>query len=97
MEDFKSKWIKFIDYTMPKKNKHGHIVSYPKTQTFLVRNKESDFVLGEVKWYGPFRQYSFFPAQNTVFEKTCMSDITRFIIQLMNERALKRAGQKSLN
>lgn len=86
----KSKWIKFLDITTFKKNKGGHIVSYPKTQTFLIINKESDFKLGVIKWYGPFRQYSFFPEPNTVFEKTCLKDITQFIIDLMEERKLKK-------
>lgn len=93
MEEFKSKWIKFIDYTEPKKNKSGKIVGYPKTKTFLIRNKDNDFVLGIIKWYGPFRQYSFFPEPNTVFEKTCLGDITKFIIALMEERKrIKTSG-----
>jgi hypothetical protein len=32
----------------------------PKTAQFLVKNKSSGFVLGYVKWYGPWRRYCFF-------------------------------------
>lgn len=76
-----SKWIKFITYP-PNKGR--------KMPSFLIRNKESDFVLGEIKWYGPFRQYSFFPEPNTVFEKTCLKDITDFIVELMEKHKSQR-------
>jgi hypothetical protein len=32
-----------------------------KTKVWKVLAKESDVLLGVVKWYGPWRQYSFFP------------------------------------
>lgn len=57
-----------------------------KTKIFRVENNEHGFNLGTIKWYGPFRQYSFFPADNCVFEKTCLQDITNFIKELMEAR-----------
>lgn len=78
-----SKWIKFEEY-------EDSILTKPKwkTKIFCVRNRESDFILGWIKWYGPFRQYSFFPCSDTVFEKTCLQDITNFVKGLMEERKL---------
>ena len=34
--------------------------------------------LGQVKWYGPWRCYSFFPEAGTLFEKQCLRDIAAF-------------------
>jgi hypothetical protein len=37
-------------------------------------------LLGKVRWYGPWRKYSFFPNRNAdlVFEKDCLRDIADF-------------------
>lgn len=92
--NFKSKWLKFIDYTTFKKTKKGKITSFPKTNTYMVRNKDNDVMLGWIKWYGSFRQYSFFPEPETVFERTCIGDIHRFITELMEERKIKKSNEK---
>ena len=42
--------------------------------------------LGEVRWWGSWRQYTFQPSPNTVFSKDCMLDIIDFINQLMEAR-----------
>lgn len=57
-----------------------------KTKIFAVENRETGFRIGIIKWYGAFRQYSFFPADNCVFEKTCLYDIAAFMTQKMDER-----------
>lgn len=49
----------------------------PKTKRWLVRAKEGGLI-GEIKWYWSWRQYSFFPMSCTVFEKTCLRDIASF-------------------
>jgi hypothetical protein len=66
-----SKWLKFI--LAEKQN--------PKTKIWNVRSKDDSCLLGIVKWYGPWRKYSFFPNQNLslVFEETCLTDIATFI------------------
>lgn len=76
----KPKWIHFIDYTDHKK----------KTKTFLIRNKETDFALGWIKWHTGFRKYSFYPEENTVFESTCLQDIIDFIKYLTDERKIAK-------
>ena len=57
-----------------------------KTQTYAVRNIKSQFILGWVKWYGPWRQYCFFTDGNTIFSEGCLKDIELFIKELMDER-----------
>jgi hypothetical protein len=53
-----------------------------KTNVYYCRNNKSNEILGVVKWYGSWRQYSFFPFKNTVFSTGCLNDIISFIKQL---------------
>ncbi|GAG50243.1 unnamed protein product, partial [marine sediment metagenome] len=50
-----------------------------KTEIWDVLSKSSGYILGEIRWYGPWRQYCFSPVANSVFNNTCMSDIQNFI------------------
>lgn len=61
-----------------------------KTKLFFVFAKNDNSLIGQVKWYAPWRQYGFFPGPGTVYERQCLLDITRFIQNLMNERKLQR-------
>lgn len=74
-----SKWIKFVE-----------MQTSTKTKIFMVYAKQDDSVIGQVRWYAPWRQYSFQPMEGTVFERQCLLDITRFIQNLMNERKLQK-------
>lgn len=47
--------------------------------------------LGQVHWYGAWRQYCYFPSENTVFSAGCLKDITDFIKWLMDERRAQRS------
>lgn len=54
---------------------------------------DSGEIIGEIKWYGPFRKYSFFPYPQTVYEQDCLKEITNFIVFLMEARKqLKKAA-----
>jgi hypothetical protein len=59
-----------------------------KTQKYDVLTKEyhPNKKLGEIKWFGRWRTYAFFPEPDTVFEKQCMKDITNFIEDLILKR-----------
>jgi len=57
-----------------------------KTQKYACLSNSSHSHLGTVKWWGPWRQYCFFPHGNTVFNVGCMTDINDFIGQLMEAR-----------
>ena len=50
-----------------------------KTFKWEVVNRDSLQAIGEIKWYGRWRQYCFFPDQWTVFSTGCMQDIVHFI------------------
>lgn len=64
-----SKWIDF-DYIGNSKS--------GKTKVWRVLTKDSNLLLGYIKWYAPWRKYSFFPESNTIFEETCLNDIANF-------------------
>ena len=58
----------------------------PKTKVWGCYNNNSTTRIGEVKWYAGWRQYCFFPYEDSVFSKGCLDDIGEFIQQLMDER-----------
>lgn len=79
------KWIQFDEVVIPGR----------KTKVFLVYNKENtETPIGEIKWYGAFRKYSFFPQPHTVYESVCMQDITNFLDELMEERRAAKENEK---
>lgn len=70
-----------------------------KTEIWDILSKSSGFILGKVKWYGPWRQYCFYPSANCVFNNGCMTDIQKLISVLMGDRKrcqnAKAAARKS--
>jgi hypothetical protein len=64
-----SKYMAFQQITPPGTSKPG----------LIVRNKKSGGTLGYIEWYGPWRQYCFFPEGDTVFNRTCLDEINAVI------------------
>ncbi len=60
-----------------------------KTRVVYVNRRNSDSLLGMISWWGAWRQYTFLPCNNTVFNKGCMEDIIAVIDALMAERRKK--------
>ncbi len=58
------------------------IANKPKTRVFGVCSKSSDVQLGIIKWHGPWRQYCFFPASDTLYSRGCLQDINNFLEML---------------
>lgn len=76
------KWIEFILYD-----------NTGKTNKYAVRTKDdSRFKLGEIRWFGRWRKYAFFPESQTVFESQCLGDIAEFIDELMRDRKMLKNG-----
>ncbi len=57
-----------------------------KTGVWNVLSKSHGFILGQIKWFGRWRQYCFWPSPNTIFNPECMGDISGFIREKMRER-----------
>jgi len=53
-----------------------------KTGIYSCRNLKSDAELGEVRWYGPWRGYCYFPSVQAVYSASCLQDIADFISRL---------------
>ena len=89
---------------METENKHIKIVETPhkgKTKKFDVISKSSEYILGYIDWYNPWRQYCFtvYPDGETVFNSTCLELITNFLkdINVEHKKNLpprKRGGCK---
>jgi len=62
------------------------VATKSKTNVYSVLSRSSGDFLGEIKWYGPWRQYCFFPAQQTVWSKGCLAEVNSFIQKLMDKR-----------
>lgn len=80
---------KYIYFTFDRTSDTG------KTAIFLVHSRMGNYKLGEIKWFGQWRCYSFFPTKETVFEKTCLRDIAYFCDQLMEHKKLRNKQLKS--
>lgn len=57
-----------------------------KTRRWFVVAKEREEILGQIRWYGAWRGYSFFPVPETVFEKKCLAVIAGFLAERTAER-----------
>ena len=60
-----------------------------RTKCFLVKAILGGQPLGEIRWYGQWRRYAFFPNAHTLFEEVCLRQIADFC---ENETRLYRAG-----
>lgn len=61
-----------------------------KTKLFAVVGNQGDHLLGEVKWFARWRRYAFFPEQSSIFDASCLNEISGFIERQMEERTLQR-------
>lgn len=73
----KSKWLTFLPYQPALESSRAYRPTR-RTLVWLVVAKASGGILGEIRWYGPWRQYAFFPEPNTVFAGSCFADIAEF-------------------
>lgn len=77
--NFLSNWLA-IERTAPRKPSQ-------KTVTWIVRGKRSGILLGRIHWYGPWRQYVFYPEPETLFNGGCLREIASFCALVHKVRA----------
>lgn len=73
-----------------------HYESKDKTEVWQCSSVRKGFVLGYVKWYGGWKQYSFFPSPGTLFNRGCLADIQNFLKEIMQEARERQAVAKRL-
>ena len=49
-----------------------------KTCIWVVKSRNNEPPLGQIRWYGPWRKYVFYPCANTLFDYACLQDIAEF-------------------
>lgn len=48
----------------------------PKTSVWDVINTRTKEICGQIRWYGGFRKYVFFPTDGFLFDASCLTLIT---------------------
>lgn len=66
-----------------------------KTKKIYVISASSNVVLGEIKWFGRWRQYAFFPSEETIWNPECLDTVNEKIRTLMQERKTSAAAAVS--
>jgi hypothetical protein len=61
----------------------------PKTKVWVVVNKKSHSIIGEISWYSAWRQYTFFPFVDTVWNCDCLDTISEFLKEKNREHKSK--------
>lgn len=51
-----------------------------KTRQWAVKNKHHGDLLGLIKWYGPWRTFTFQALAGTIFNRGCLADVDRFLV-----------------
>lgn len=72
-----NKWLEFREVTPP---------ATRKTKVVLVYSKQGGYVLGTIKWFGRWRQYAFFPDNDTAWNPNCLEAVIAEIARLTKER-----------
>lgn len=65
----------------------GRVSESGRTSVWTCRNAKSGTILGTVAWYGPWRQYCFYPSsiKALVFSAGCLQDIQHFLAMCQKE------------
>ena len=51
------------------------LIGSRKTHEYSVVNRHGDYEIGRIAWYGEWRQFCFFPAEETVWSDGCLADV----------------------
>ncbi len=68
-------YLAFVEASPNKKTLVWDVLS-----TYEVQPGETGVWLGEIKWFGRFKKYCFFPAKTSVFDAGCLADIQKFLV-----------------
>jgi uncharacterized protein YprB with RNaseH-like and TPR domain len=61
-----------------------------KTKVIAVMNIHHEEIIGMIKWFARWRQYCFFPTNETVWNINCLNDVNSVITMLADERKKKK-------
>ena len=63
------KWLYAMELTQPPER---------KTKRWAICATDGEVELGQIRWFGKWRCYGYFPADETVYEKQCLRAIADF-------------------
>ena len=66
-----------------------------KTPIYHICSKRSKDEIGQIKWYGAWRKYCFFPNGETIWDNKCLEKIIDFL-QELNTPVSKRTAKNKL-
>ena len=66
-----------------------------KTDFYIITARKDQSTLGMGKWFSRWRQYCFFPANDTIWSDECLRDIYKFVAGLNNEHNKGRYAAES--
>ncbi len=87
MEEIKEEWFQRTIYVnhIREVNDYFVILEKPKvvsrkTSIYEIYEKNTTgCLLGEIKWYGAWRKFCFFPNEKTIWDTKCLTKITEFL------------------
>lgn len=72
-----TKYLRFIKLERPPTK---------KTDIILIDSISHNITLGRIMWHAPWRQYCFFPDNNTLWNVGCMEDVYEVMVILKEEK-----------
>jgi len=57
---------------------------------------QGEIRLGDVRWYAPWRRYTFHPEDKTLYDAECLAALFKFCEKQTQQRKLARAQEKGL-
>ncbi len=57
-----------------------------KTVIYNVLEKRYSSILGQIRWFAPWRQYCFYPKTSSVYDHSCLTAIGKVLAALMDDR-----------
>lgn len=63
------------------------VIPNRKTAIYWIHSKkDANIILGEIKWFGAWRKYCFFPGENTIFDNKCLNFILEFLEEVNGKK-----------
>ena len=75
---------KFISLASPRRSTSGKTMIWDVVNDFGAK-------IGEIRWFGRWRCYSFYPLDGTIFEHQCLMDLSRLCQNATTAKRKRRA------
>lgn len=66
----------------------------PNTKVWKVLSRRHGDLLGYVKWFANWRQYTFWPEAGTTWSKGCLDDVSNFLMHVNEEHRLMASERR---